>query len=174
MKSCSDHYPLLLSLSRETRSYASSFKIMSMWNSHSDSKRLVKEVWCTDVQGCPMSRLSQKLKLMKKELKIWNKTVLEMSISRFRKLRILWTLFKPNLPLMAFLTPCMNKRLLHSFLYNKLFYFKMNFGRIRPECLGLCKETEILLISIKLPNSSRFLDNCPLLELGILLLMIGL
>lgn len=46
-----------------------------MWNSHNDRKRLVREVWNRPAFGCPMSSLSQKLKLLKSELKNWNKTV---------------------------------------------------------------------------------------------------
>lgn len=48
---------------------------MSMWSEHQDCLRLVTEVWSRKVDGCPMSVLAQKLKNLKKELKVWNKDV---------------------------------------------------------------------------------------------------
>lgn len=46
-----------------------------MWTEHKDCKRLVSEVWRRSFYGCPMSILSQKLKALKSELKVWNKLV---------------------------------------------------------------------------------------------------
>lgn len=46
-----------------------------MWISHPDCKRLVIEAWNKHVQGCPMQIMSQKLKTVKGDLKIWNKLV---------------------------------------------------------------------------------------------------
>lgn len=52
-----------------------SFKFFNMWTMHSDCRRLVEEVWKRPFYGCPMVVLSQKLKALKKELKVWNKEV---------------------------------------------------------------------------------------------------
>ncbi|XP_019423006.1 PREDICTED: uncharacterized protein LOC109332480 [Lupinus angustifolius] len=43
-----------------------------MWLLNSDCRRLVNEVWSNYVSGCPMFILSQKLRLIKHELKAWN------------------------------------------------------------------------------------------------------
>ncbi|XP_019433790.1 PREDICTED: uncharacterized protein LOC109340533 [Lupinus angustifolius] len=53
----------------------SSFKFHKMWLLDSDCRRLVAEVWRIQVLGCPMYVLSQKLRNLKNELKIWNKNV---------------------------------------------------------------------------------------------------
>lgn len=70
-----DHFPIILSLSKGVKSKPSPFKFFSMWNEHSDYARLVKEVWSKQVIGCPMSIFMKKLKMLKSELKLWNKEV---------------------------------------------------------------------------------------------------
>lgn len=71
-RSNSDHHPILLSTCKGPRSFPSHFKFQSMWNEHPDCHRLVSEVWKTPVVGCSMYVLSQKLKILKKELRTWN------------------------------------------------------------------------------------------------------
>lgn len=71
-----DHFPLLLTLTKGVTTYPSHFKFLKMWTNHEDCRNLVSEVWSRPVTGCPMSILSQKLKLLKQELKSWNKVVL--------------------------------------------------------------------------------------------------
>lgn len=44
-----------------------------MWSEHPDCINVIKEVWSTKYFGFPMFILSQKLKLLKSKLKIWNK-----------------------------------------------------------------------------------------------------
>lgn len=53
----------------------STFKYFNMWSQHPYCKRLVEEVWNRPFLGFPMAILSQKLKALKKELKVWNKEV---------------------------------------------------------------------------------------------------
>lgn len=62
-KSHSDHHPILLTLKKGIRSFPSSFKFHKMWTEHHDCKRLVLDVWNRSYTGCPMSILTQKLKL---------------------------------------------------------------------------------------------------------------
>ncbi|KAF1872450.1 hypothetical protein Lal_00016748 [Lupinus albus] len=67
----SDHHPLLLCFDMGGIP-RSSFKFQKMWLSHPDCQRLVSEVWKEELVGCPMFVLSQKLRTLKKEFKIWN------------------------------------------------------------------------------------------------------
>jgi len=48
---------------------------MKMWNEHPDCENVIKQVWQSSVVGCPMFILSQKLKMLKDKLKVWNKDV---------------------------------------------------------------------------------------------------
>ncbi|KAF1894130.1 hypothetical protein Lal_00004049, partial [Lupinus albus] len=68
----SDHHPLLLCFSLAIIPRFSSFKFHKVWLSNVDCQRVVAEVWRVEVVGCPLFVLSQKLKLLKKELKTWN------------------------------------------------------------------------------------------------------
>ncbi|KAE9600797.1 putative RNA-directed DNA polymerase [Lupinus albus] len=68
----SDHHPLLLCFSLASVPRPSAFKFHKMWLSHVDCQRLVAETWRVEVVGCPLFVLSQKLRLLKKELKVWN------------------------------------------------------------------------------------------------------
>ncbi|PNX99831.1 ribonuclease H, partial [Trifolium pratense] len=69
----SDHSPLLLEYQLTTTSFASHFKFMRMWSLHPDCRNIILNCWNTVIVGCPMFILSQKLKLLKNKLKIWNK-----------------------------------------------------------------------------------------------------
>lgn len=74
-RSKSNHFPILLSLARGAKDFASSFKFLRTWASHPDCKRLVPDTSQVPMVGCPMEVLSQKLKLLKSKLKEWNKSV---------------------------------------------------------------------------------------------------
>ncbi|KAF1869303.1 hypothetical protein Lal_00018395 [Lupinus albus] len=68
----SDHHPLLLCFDMGVTPRSSSFKFQKMWLTHTDCHRLVSDVWRVEVVGCPMFVLSKKLRILKKELKVWN------------------------------------------------------------------------------------------------------
>ncbi|XP_019460146.1 PREDICTED: uncharacterized protein LOC109359906 [Lupinus angustifolius] len=68
----SDHHPILLCSDYGQLGVPAQFKFQKMWLHHQDCSRLVEEVWQRSISGCSMSILSQKLKLMKKEFKVWN------------------------------------------------------------------------------------------------------
>jgi len=69
----SDHFPILLEFQTQTNPFSSSFKFMKMWCAHPDCENIVKQCWNSQVTGCPMFVLNQKLKNLKDALKVWNK-----------------------------------------------------------------------------------------------------
>jgi hypothetical protein len=70
-----DHFPLLLDLQVTSNSFASQFKFQRMWTLHDDCDKIVSDCWSNSgVVGCPMYILTQKLKMLKEKLKVWNKT----------------------------------------------------------------------------------------------------
>ncbi|XP_019420741.1 PREDICTED: uncharacterized protein LOC109330928 [Lupinus angustifolius] len=71
----SDHHPLLMCSSNPSIARISSFKFLKMWLSHSDCRRLVADSWKTNIVGCPMFILVQKLRRLKCDLKSWNLNV---------------------------------------------------------------------------------------------------
>ena len=46
-----------------------------MWSHHEDCSNFLKTVWSLHTFGSPMQILSQKLKRLKEELKVWNKNI---------------------------------------------------------------------------------------------------
>lgn len=72
-RSKSDHFPILLTLSKGATTFPSHFKFLSFWTNHGDCRKIITEVWNRPVFGCPMFILMQKLKALKQELKSWNK-----------------------------------------------------------------------------------------------------
>ncbi|XP_019418408.1 PREDICTED: uncharacterized protein LOC109329190 [Lupinus angustifolius] len=68
----SDHHLILLCSDYGQLEVPAQFKFQKMWLHHQDCSRLVEEVWQRSISGCSMSILSQKLKLLKKEFKVWN------------------------------------------------------------------------------------------------------
>jgi hypothetical protein len=71
----SDHFPLLLDLQVTSNSFASQFKFQRMWTLHDDCDKIVSDCWSNSgVVGCSMYILTQKLKMLKEKLKVWNKT----------------------------------------------------------------------------------------------------
>ena len=75
VKHKSDHFPLLFEFDNSTLRFSSQFKFMHMRTHHGDCHRVIQEVWNTNIVGCHMFILSQKLKTLKQRLKVWNKTV---------------------------------------------------------------------------------------------------
>lgn len=73
-----DYSPILLSLEKGLKMKHSPFKFFNMWSEHPDCERLVKETWLKPVIGFLMYILVLKLKLLKVELKVWNKQSLVM------------------------------------------------------------------------------------------------
>ncbi|WJX18847.1 hypothetical protein P8452_08606 [Trifolium repens] len=73
IKHKSDHYPLLFELQTSNVTFASQFKFMRMWTLHPGCKQVVQDCWNSNIIGCPMFVLSRKLKLLKENLKTWNK-----------------------------------------------------------------------------------------------------
>jgi hypothetical protein len=71
----SDHFPILLDIQFNALRYASNFKFLKMWSYHNECFSFINQVWSTQVFGSPMQKLSQKLKVLKGELKTWNKNV---------------------------------------------------------------------------------------------------
>ncbi|XP_019450480.1 PREDICTED: uncharacterized protein LOC109352716 [Lupinus angustifolius] len=71
----SDHFPLLFSSCSIIFNQPTPFRFHKMWVSHSDCKRLVSVTWSKSVIGCPMFVLAQNLRMLKQELKEWNKNV---------------------------------------------------------------------------------------------------
>ncbi|KAL7202408.1 hypothetical protein ACSBR1_033976 [Camellia fascicularis] len=71
----SDHWPVLLD-SRGIRSRPVPFRFENMWLQSKGFKERVKG-WCVNysVSGLPSCRLAQKLKLLKTDLKMWNREV---------------------------------------------------------------------------------------------------
>ncbi|KAK2429733.1 hypothetical protein QL285_028147 [Trifolium repens] len=70
----SDHFPLLLDLQVTSNSFASQFKFQRMWSLHDDCSRIVSDCWKSVVVGGPMYILTQKLKILKDRLRVWNKS----------------------------------------------------------------------------------------------------
>jgi hypothetical protein len=71
----SDHFPILLEFKNQDIHVASNFKFMKMWIAHPDCINIIKQSWNSNFTGCPMFILNQKLKKVKENLKVWNKSV---------------------------------------------------------------------------------------------------
>ena len=68
----SDHYPLLFQFNNQHTQHNSTFKFLKVWTEHPDCINIIKQSWNTHITGCPMYVLTQKLKLLKENLKTWN------------------------------------------------------------------------------------------------------
>lgn len=68
-----DHFPLLLNFNKSISPNACQFKFQRMWITHSLCLDVVKSSWTLRVSSCLMFVLSEKLKFLKNNLKIWNK-----------------------------------------------------------------------------------------------------
>lgn len=71
-RSKSDHHPILLKLQKDIATFSSSFKFLKMWSTHKDCQSVIANSWKQEVNGCPLTVLSQKLKNLKVVLKDWN------------------------------------------------------------------------------------------------------
>ena len=71
----SDHFPILLDFQTSSVRYSSNFKFLKMWSHYNNCSSFIKQVLSNQVLGSPMHILSHKLKILKGELKTWNKTV---------------------------------------------------------------------------------------------------
>jgi len=71
----SDHYPLLLDFKTVDIPFSSNFKFLKMWALHPDCEDFIANCWQTRVIGCPMFVLTKKLKLLKENLRTWNREV---------------------------------------------------------------------------------------------------
>ncbi|KAF1876701.1 hypothetical protein Lal_00031513 [Lupinus albus] len=67
-----DHHHLMLCSSSTDSIIKSSFRLHKMWLHNLDCKRVVSEAWRVVVHGCPMFVLSQKLRMLKKDLRYLN------------------------------------------------------------------------------------------------------
>ncbi|XP_035544614.1 uncharacterized protein LOC118348003 [Juglans regia] len=72
----SDHSLMVIRLSLVNNRYGPSpFRFQKMWCSHGSFQKLVKETWKQPTVGSGMVKLAAKLKRLKVELRIWNKSV---------------------------------------------------------------------------------------------------
>ncbi|CAI8591297.1 unnamed protein product [Vicia faba] len=73
VKNKSDHYPLLLNFEYNDPKVTSNFKFMNMWTLHKDCLNLVSQTWHSKVYGCHVYVLDKNLRILKANLKEWNK-----------------------------------------------------------------------------------------------------
>lgn len=70
---CSDHSSLLLSHRPRFSSSKIPFKFEAMWLSHESFLHVVESNWSISYNGTPQFVLATKLKILKQNLKIWNR-----------------------------------------------------------------------------------------------------
>lgn len=70
-----DHYPILLTCVFYDVRFMSQFKFMKMCSNNHACIDVIKQSWMTKVYGCPMYILNKKLRIIKANLKILNKTL---------------------------------------------------------------------------------------------------
>lgn len=75
---CSNHNPILPSHRIQLSAKSIPFKFEAMWLSHDSFLKVVETSWtnCSCCRGNAQFVLAQKLKFLKKNLKVWNKEVL--------------------------------------------------------------------------------------------------
>ena len=73
VKNCSDHYPIISSLARNSLRKVSNFCFFSLWLQDTSCLKLIHDSWDNKVVGCPTFILQHKLKRFKIELRDWNK-----------------------------------------------------------------------------------------------------
>ncbi|XP_058089331.1 uncharacterized protein LOC131236212 [Magnolia sinica] len=71
----SDHSPIIMSFTDDTANFPQPFLFQRMWTTHEDLKRLVREAWKTEVVAAPMFKVFIKMKLLKRTLKEWNRSI---------------------------------------------------------------------------------------------------
>ncbi|KAF8394791.1 hypothetical protein HHK36_018727 [Tetracentron sinense] len=72
----SDHSPIVITFCNGNPRGPRPFRFFNHWSSHHDFSRVVQEAWQIRVRGCPMFRLVEKLRNVKRALKTWSKTTL--------------------------------------------------------------------------------------------------
>nr|XP_016500731.1 PREDICTED: uncharacterized protein LOC107819157 [Nicotiana tabacum] len=70
----SDHCPLKLSNANSPRRAKAASKFCNVWASHPNFKDIVNEGWKQKVEGCSIFKVVKKLKMMKKELRMLNRS----------------------------------------------------------------------------------------------------
>ncbi|XP_059629586.1 uncharacterized protein LOC132272456 [Cornus florida] len=70
---CSDHYGMSIHILMEFAAGPKPFKMLKVWCLQGCVQSLVKKAWDNEISGNPIHVLLQKLRLVKKALKDWNK-----------------------------------------------------------------------------------------------------
>lgn len=70
----SDHFHILITFDYKETRHPSQFKFIQMWEICDDCKDIVAKSQETNVVGFPVFILDRKLKLLKDNLKVWNKS----------------------------------------------------------------------------------------------------
>ncbi|XP_048503039.1 uncharacterized protein LOC125498799 [Beta vulgaris subsp. vulgaris] len=68
-----DHSPILVSVFVDRKYGNGPFKYYKMWSQAPNFQQKVREFWVTNISGTPMFKVVQKLKMVKKEMKVINK-----------------------------------------------------------------------------------------------------
>ncbi|XP_077226303.1 uncharacterized protein LOC143859508 [Tasmannia lanceolata] len=71
----SDHTPLVIFLQEELPNGPKPFRFFNVWLEDLSIYETVERAWKEKVSGSPMYRITQKLKLVKEAIKIWNKNI---------------------------------------------------------------------------------------------------
>jgi len=129
VKICSDHSPILASLTSNSLRKINNFRFFSMWLQDTSCLKLILDSLDNKVVGCPMFILQHKFKRLEMELWDWNK-------NSFGNIHNAVCLI-----LMGFFV---KKTLLRRSLI-MLFTINICFGRKGLRCYGLKMEIEILL-----------------------------
>lgn len=69
-----DHYPIMLTCDFDEFRFMSQFKFLKMWSLNEECTEVIKKTWRNKVFGFPMCILDKKLRVLKANLKVWNKT----------------------------------------------------------------------------------------------------
>lgn len=72
----SDHYPILLNFIINPIKVISQFRFLKTWTLHHECNNIIESSYKHKVVGCSMIVLCRKLHMLKKDLKIWNHTIL--------------------------------------------------------------------------------------------------
>jgi len=70
----SDHSPMVVKVARNDQNIKKPFRFFDMWMDHEEFMPVVKKVWDQNSGGCLMYQLCCKLRKLKQELKLFNKT----------------------------------------------------------------------------------------------------
>ncbi|XP_057790445.1 uncharacterized protein LOC131007339 [Salvia miltiorrhiza] len=71
----SDHSPLLLMCRHPPQARHNFFKFLHMWVEHPNFEKMVENSWNSQIDvNCPIFKVMAKLKRLRKELRLWNRT----------------------------------------------------------------------------------------------------